>query len=334
VRAAILWMALGCGSSHSGTSDGPPGGGDGRGVDACCDGGTGSADAAVDAPAGCVSTPNCPSGQWCAETAPIASSVTLISVWAIDSNDVLAVGNSGTILYRHCNSWSALTSGTTQNLTGVWASAIGDAWAVGDAGTLVHFNGTSWSATTGMTDNFTAVWGSATNDVWAVSASGAAYHYNGSTWTASSPGPGGTLLSISGTGTSDVWVAGETSRVHHYTGSSWGSAIDPATAGDYFAVLARSTTNVWITSAISGKETLQYNGSMWTPHTTGSNIIQALWARADADMFGTAGKKIAHWDGGGWTTTTPTVNQPLWGVTGTATDVFVVGSAATILHQD
>jgi hypothetical protein len=331
VRIAILGIVAACGGgSHGGGSD-AAGGGDGPGGDACCDA---SGDAAVDAPGGCVATPNCPSGQWCTETAPIASTVTLISVWAADSNHVFAVGNGGTILYRHCDAWSQLTSGTTQNLTGVWAASASDAWAVGDAGTLLHWTGTSWAATTGMTDNFTAVWGVSACVVWAVSAAGNAFHYNGSGWTASAPGPGGTLLSISGTGTSDVWVAGESSRVHHYTGSSWGTAIDPATAGDYFAVLARSTTNVWITSAITGKETLQYNGSTWTPHGTSSNIIQALWARADGDMFGTAGKKIAHWDGSNWTTTTPAANQSLWSVSGTATDVFVVGSAATILHQD
>jgi len=283
----------------------------------------------------CTTTPNCPSGQWCVETAPIASTVTLISTWAADGNDVFAVGGSGTIVFRHCNAWTQLTSGTTQNLTGVWAASPSDAWAVGDAGTLIHFNGASWTATGGLTDDFTAVWGSAASDVWAIAASGAAYHYDGATWTASSPGPGGTLLAISGTGPSDVWVTGETSRVHHYTGSSWGSPIDPATAGDYFAVLARSATNVWVTSAIPGKETMQWNGTTWTAHTTSSNIIQGLWGRADNDIWGVAAKKTAHWDGSAWTLAQPAgVNQTLWGVTGTATDVFVVGTAATILHRD
>ena len=96
---------------------------------------------------------------------------------------MFAVGNTGTIIYRHCNAWTALTSGTTQNLTGVWAASPTDAWAVGDAGTVLHWAGASWAATTGMTDNFTAVWGSSATDVWAIAASGGAYHFNGTSWT-------------------------------------------------------------------------------------------------------------------------------------------------------
>ena len=65
------------------------------------------------------------------------------------------------------------------------------------------------------------------------------------------------------------------------------------------------------------------------------NYIQAFWARGANAIYGVAGKQVGQWNGTTWTFAQPTgVTQTLYGVTGTATDVFVVGGGATILHQD
>ncbi|HEY1555290.1 MAG TPA: hypothetical protein VGF94_10705 [Kofleriaceae bacterium] len=329
MRALVLVALVACGSSHGTSGDGNHGGGDGPPGDGRGDsGGATGGDASP-----CM--PSCQSGQWCAEDASLASTINVLAVWAADDDHVFAVGDSGTIVLRRCTGWTAMTSGTTQTLTGVWAASASDAWAVGDAGTLLHYDGSSWTATTGQTETFTAVWGSSGSDVWVVGDSGNVHHYDGSTWTPTAVG--GTLLAISGSGPSDVWTTGEMSQVHHYT-TSWGVPGAPDPAGDalYFAVLARPGT-VWVTSAISGKETLSSTdqGAHWTGHGTSTNVIQGLWARADDDMYGVASKKIGHWDGSNWTFAQPAGSSAtLLGVTGTATDVYVVGTGATILHAD
>lgn len=329
MRALLIAALAACGSSHGGHAV-DSGSGSGSDAGGGSDAGPGSGSDAGSGADGGMCAATCPSGQWCTETAPIASTVKLVSAWAADASHVFAVGDAGTIVLRDCSAWTALSSGTTMNLTGVWAASGSDAWAVGDAGTLLHWDGSTWTATAGQTADFTAVWGTTSSDVWAVTAGGQALHYDGTSWTPSNLG--GVLLSVSGTGANDVWAAGESAYVRHYTGT-WGPTIDPAGDPTYFAVLARSPTNVWVTSAIPGKETMSFNGSTWTAHTTNSAIIQGLWARADADIWGVASKKIEHWNGTAWSTAQQEA-VPMFGVTGTSTDVYVVGQAATILHRD
>src|SRR3954466_13135803 len=81
----------------------------------------------------------CPVGQWCRETAPVTGTPLLHAVWAVDADHVFAVGNAGTILQRTSNAWTAMTSGTTNDLRGVWAASSSDVWASGVSGTILHF---------------------------------------------------------------------------------------------------------------------------------------------------------------------------------------------------
>ena len=64
---------------------------------------------------------------------------------AVNTGDVFAVGDGGTILRRQNNAWTKMTSGTTSNLRGVWGASGSDMWAVGEAGTVLHWNGTTWA---------------------------------------------------------------------------------------------------------------------------------------------------------------------------------------------
>jgi hypothetical protein len=79
------------------------------------------------------------------------------------------VGAGGTILHYDGDSWSAMISGTPNDLRDVWGS------------------GSSWSSPTSGTTStqLNGVWGNAYNDVFdvfVVGASGSIRHYNGSAW--------------------------------------------------------------------------------------------------------------------------------------------------------
>ncbi len=337
-RSALALVGLvGCGSHPHAATDAqggepPPG-------DCHCDGSAGSMiDAAIDAPV-CDTTPACPAGMWCTETSPAAATVELHGVWAIDNNDVYAVGDSGTILRRRCNTWTAMTSGTTNRLNAVWSSGT-TVWVVGDAGTILKFAGAAWTPVTGVTtQDLYAISGTSDTDVWLVGGSGQALRWDGANWT--TRGVGGNMLGVSGTGDGDVWVATEAAYVAHCNSSALWTNTTPwptlmpegNSVTDYFAVLERSSTNVWVAS-VSGNA-LQYNGSVWTSHSTSGAVFHSLWARADADIWGAGDTQVGHWNGSSWSVSTPMgVTQPLYGVTGTSTDVWVVGTAAKILHQD
>ncbi len=344
-RLALVTLVA-CGSHGSAASDSkidsPPPLGD-CGCDApgsgSADAPMATADAATDAMT-CDTSPSCPSGQWCTETAPIASTVLLQAVWAIDNNDVWAVGQGGTILRRRCNQWSVVDGGTTQNLHSVWASAT-DVWVVGDAGTILRYDGTTWTSITGVsTAQLNSIRGASSSDLWVVDSSGDALRFDGTSWT--TRGVAGSLLGVAGTGDADVWVVGEAAYVHQandaalWTNTTAWPLFKPegnSGSSDYYAIVERSATNVWVASGSA--TTLQYNGSTWTAHSTGGTLFQSMWARADNDMWGAGQMKVGHWDGGSWTMSTPAgVTQALFGVAGTATDVYVVGGGATILHQD
>ena len=79
--------------------------------------------------------------------------------------------------------WSAMTSGTTNNLNGVWGSSGSDVFAVGDSGTILHYDGTAWSAVASPTaNNLNSVWGSSATDAFAVGDNGTILHYDGLHW--------------------------------------------------------------------------------------------------------------------------------------------------------
>lgn len=93
----------------------------------------------------------------------------LYGVAGSTGNDVFAVGIAGAIFHYNGSSWSAMTSGTTQNLYAVWGSSGSDVFAVGEGGTILHHDGSAWTAmTSGSSIPLAGVWGSSSSDVFAV----------------------------------------------------------------------------------------------------------------------------------------------------------------------
>lgn len=339
---ALLGCGLGCGQApHGFAVDAHARHRDAMGADAA------RADAGIDAGAGVDASgvdasvadaggapdagSTCPAGTWCAEAAPIPSTTLLGAVWAVDADDVFAVGDGGAIILRHDGAWTKMTSNTTANLRGVWGASTSDVWAVGTGGAVVHYDGSTWSAVTGLTTvDLAAVWGSSGSDVWAVGPS-TVLHWNGSTW--SSTSLAGTLLSVSGTGPSDVWVCGETAYVRHYTGTWSGNIVPIAGNTDYWAIAA-GPAGVWTTSAYPDKQMLRLSGTTWTPYAATGAVFQALYEVGASEVWavGTKGN-IGHWTGSTWSLETPAGTVSLYGVTGAGGAVWVVGAGATILYR-
>jgi hypothetical protein len=272
----------------------------------------------------------CPAGEWCTETSPVASTL-LYSVFAAGLNTVFAVGDNGTILRRRDNTWTAMDSTTTENLRGVWAASPTDAWAVGEGGTILRYDGTAWTPTGDFTLDLKAVWGSGPDDVW-MCGFGRMLHWNGSTF--ESQTLTGVLLSISGTGPDNVWVTGETARVDHFTGT-WTTGIDPGQGTSYFAILALSATDVWVSTFSPNMQTLQFDGaSTWTPHDTSGGIFNSFYAIAPDNIWGAGGTRAGNWSGSSWTTEQPAGNTgDLWGVGGIGSSFWIVGNDSLILHR-
>lgn len=116
---------------------------------------------------------HCSSAGCPAEQAPQAGLPTLRGIWAASDALVFAVGDVGTILRRTgtvtTGAWSAMTSGTTQNLTAVWGFSATNVYAVGEQGTVLRFDGAAWARVpTDTTANLSGVAGTSATNVWAV----------------------------------------------------------------------------------------------------------------------------------------------------------------------
>lgn len=277
----------------------------------------------------------CPIGEWCVEAPGVAGGPLLHRVFALDADNVYAVGDNGTILYRSNNDWTLQDSGTTNNLRGVWAASASDVWAVGVDGTIVRYNGTEWALLAGGgTADIDAVWGSSANDVWLVG-SMRVLHWDGARFT--STNFGGTLLAVHGTGPNDVWVTGETTKLHRFNGTTWVDVLPTSLTTSYFAVLALTTTDVWTTSAIPTKETLRMLSvpTKWSGKATDRATFQSLSALSASDIWGTGGAaKVGHWNGLAWTTEQPFgANQILWSLTTAPGNLWIVGNDGFIVHR-
>ncbi len=95
----------------------------------------------------------------------------LRGVWGSSMSDIFAVGKNGLILHHNGTAWSAMTSGTTNNLNSVWGTSDTDVYAVGDGNTVLHYNGSNWALVQNFPSNWYwhyDIWGSSGNDIYIV----------------------------------------------------------------------------------------------------------------------------------------------------------------------
>lgn len=177
---------------------------------------------------------------------PLPQGNTLNGVWGSRTNDVWAVGDSGTIVHWNGTAWSLVASGTPYNLYGVWGAGANDVWAVGASGTILRWNGTAWSSVQSPTTNrLTAIWRRDDNDVWAVGGD-KALRWSGTSWYSALGGLAGTVYNgVWGSGASDVWVMnGTDGNFAHWNGTSF-SSVDAGVANSLFAVWGSRRTTHW-----------------------------------------------------------------------------------------
>jgi len=139
----------------------------------------------------------------------------LLAVGGASASDVVAVGESGAIVQYNGTTWSLAASATASTLRDVWVGA-GLAVAVGAQGTIVHRTSSGWTAQASPTTaELVAVWGAGPNLVYAVGSDGSLLRYDGAAWVIEAALFGVTGLSaIAGTGPDDIFVVGYRSVFH------------------------------------------------------------------------------------------------------------------------
>lgn len=285
------------------------------------------------------------------------------AVWGSSSEDVFAVGGSGTILHYDGTNWTPMTWGGEFGFEGVWGSSSRNVYAVGGAdgfgiafGIILHYDGACWRQVFSTTDyQFTDVWGSSSADVYATTSRGPILHFDGKSWksmrlesgTIAADGASG----VWGTGTDDVFVV-NAGIVWHFDGSSWKLAAS-VDASSLRRVWGSSSTDVYTvgqryTSSQTRAAVWQYDGNSWkfVPSDTEGDRWD-VWGSSSNNVYivGNTPSQglISHYDGFDWKTTLVAVTPTLQGVWGSsANDIYAVGGGArngfccsgegTILH--
>ncbi len=222
----------------------------------------------------------------------------LNGLWGSSGSDVFAVGDAGTILHYDGIAWSAVASPTTENLNGIWGSSATDAFAVGDNGTILRYDGSNWlTIPSATTNNLNRVWGNSDSDVFAVGDAGTILHYNGSSWTAMASGTTNSLRGVWGTAGSDVFAVGDSGTILHYNGSIWSSMVSGATE-NLRAVWGSSSSNVF---ALGSNGTfLYYNGYNWSAPMAGffTYNFNGVWVTPSSVFFDVSDGGVIGYFGG------------------------------------
>lgn len=262
----------------------------------------------------------------------------LNAVWAIDDNTAFAVGESG-IVWRYNNgSWRRLDTGVFHNLRDVWAASANRVFAVGDnpSGTaaMLQYDGSTWSEVSLPPSGFlSSIAGGSSARAVAVSPFSPLLTWDGNTWRAASGAmPSDKSGGIWGTSPSDYLIVGSSGYAVRFDGVS---AITPVAAVPSQRALVTvwgSDPNNYFVGTNNG-ELFRFNGTSWNQITVPAAAAWRVWGSGASNLFtlslnGTVGR----YDGATWTQLrSPSGNELLWDLHGTANRLFAVGDGGVVM---
>lgn len=271
---------------------------------------------------------------------------TLVSVTALSSEDMWAVGSEDNLQHWDGTSWTregpADYSSSAELLQGVGMLSSSEAWAVGYGSATasggpvaLHYLGGAWRHVAPVQvepqDRLYDVAGSSSDDVWAVGAQSNGVlieHWDGASWTivpGANPLGGQALKAIAIRNPSDVWAIGDRGLVERWDGITWNAFPIPTTA-DLYDVSVVSSANVWVTGydpATRKAVAWRWNGKRWSaPHLP--NILNAVLSSVSGSspnnvtavgFYGdpTLGQDVPlteHWNGKAWSVVQTANPQP------------------------
>jgi hypothetical protein len=258
-----------------------------------------------------------------------------LSVHALSPSDVW-VGGAGQLIHFDGTSWVPLANptGTGNQFNGLWGFAPNNVWAVGGSGAvseLARWNGLLWQSVTIPvgTPALSAIWGAADNDIWAVG--GSVLHYDGAAWTTVAvPLNGATLLGVWGTAANDVWAVGTGGAVFHFDGAAW-TQVAPTSRVNVTDTWAASATEAFAVGAESIHSTSTGVTREAKPASAATATLTSVHGTTATDVWavGTAGT-VLHRDATGWSVVPSGVTVTLSDVFAiTPSDVWVVGQPSS-----
>jgi hypothetical protein len=123
----------------------------------------------------------------------------------------------------------------------------------------------------------------------------------------------------------------ESSYVRKFNGSTW-STVNPGAGTTYFAVAARSSGDMLVSSLYPTKETMRFASNKWTAIKATGATFQRMWTASPNDVWAVGSSKVGRFNGSTWTVTAPLGAVSLFGVNGVAGHVWAVGENGFVAH--
>ena len=207
-------------------------------------------------------------------------------------------------------------------MSGPWVAPVTQVGA--EAAQSLKFDGSGWSTqAAGSTAFLNAVWGTNANNVWAVGSNGTILKWDGSVWSAQTSNTTECCRRV-GNGRQQ-----RLGRRHYCTIISGMGALgakSTAANGTLFSVWGTDANNVWAGGL--GSTILQWNGSVWSPQSSGTRrAFDGVWG-TDANNVWAVGwdGAIRKWNGSAWDAQSSGTGNSLYGVWGAdANNIWAVG---------
>jgi len=256
-------------------------------------------------------------GSWSEVSLPEGTPL-LVWVHGFSATDVLAVGLDGAAVRWDGEAWSALETGTDEDLWGVFGFSSDDVWVVGgdaDVGDplILHWDGAAFSEEVlpseqnprGATTLF-KVWG-IDDQLWIVGQRGTLLARQGDAWVFQSGGAEANqdFVSLDGWSASDVVVVGGrgNARVATWDGAAWTTRA-PSGVGGLNAVAAQDDGTV-VVGGIGGYAGRfdPVAGELELEALLGTEDLHAAWSDGAGRTYMVGGTFIAPHRGAAWVRT-------------------------------
>lgn len=258
---------------------------------------------------------------------------TLRCIHIIDSENIIAAGDSGTVLHINGGQTSVTTTPGGLRIHALWGSSPKNIFAVCDTATILHFNGEEWSLAHrgGVDTALLAITGFGPHDIFAVGDSGYALRYDGLMWRQIETGTQQELYSIWGQDSQHILAVGGGGIVMRWNGEHWKS-FGAGTEQDLYGVHGVGLGKLFIVGLAGTLIRFESNG--W--HKEFSGVRSDLHSVAgEHDVYYVVGSNgtILRNDDGLWEPEESNCKNTLQAVTLSAEGAYAVGSGGIVLKR-